>query len=73
MGFGLLISICRRGNGAFETKPTPIKIKPLQAIIVLFFGILGIFRERHELNSIFLTLLSLLLVRLLTILLKNKV
>jgi NAD(P)H-quinone oxidoreductase subunit 5 len=32
------------GNRAFETaKPTPIKIKPVQAIIVLFFGILGAF------------------------------
>jgi hypothetical protein len=29
---------------AFETaKPTPIKIKPVQAVIVLFFGILGAF------------------------------
>jgi NAD(P)H-quinone oxidoreductase subunit 5 len=32
------------GNRAFETaKPTPIKIKPVQAVIVLFFGILGAF------------------------------
>jgi hypothetical protein len=31
-------------NRAFETaKPTPIKIKPVQAVIVLFFGILGAF------------------------------
>ncbi|MFB0910856.1 MAG: proton-conducting transporter membrane subunit [Flavobacterium sp.] len=45
-------------------KPTPIKIKPLQAIIVLFFGILGAFLFAYltgkgtELNSsIFLTLI----------------
>jgi NAD(P)H-quinone oxidoreductase subunit 5 len=31
------------GNGAFETAKKQIKIKPVQAIIVLFFGILGAF------------------------------
>jgi NAD(P)H-quinone oxidoreductase subunit 5 len=32
------------GEEIFETaKPTPIKIKPVQAVIVLFFGILGAF------------------------------
>jgi NAD(P)H-quinone oxidoreductase subunit 5 len=53
------------GNRAFETaKPTPIKIKPVQAVIVLFFGILGAFLFAYltgkgtELNSsIFLTLI----------------
>jgi NAD(P)H-quinone oxidoreductase subunit 5 len=55
----------QRGNRAFETaKPTPIKIKPVQAVIVLFFGILGAFLFAYltgkgtELNSsIFLTLI----------------
>jgi NAD(P)H-quinone oxidoreductase subunit 5 len=53
------------GNRAFETaKPTPIKIKPVQAVIVLFFGILAFLfayltGKGTELNSsIFLTLVA---------------
>jgi NAD(P)H-quinone oxidoreductase subunit 5 len=60
-------------------KPTPIKIKPVQAVM-LFFGILGAFLFAYltgkgtELNSsIFLTLIVAITVGQFTILLKNKV
>jgi NAD(P)H-quinone oxidoreductase subunit 5 len=39
----LFLSAGRKWGIREPQKTTPIKIKPLQAIIVLFFGILGAF------------------------------